>query len=80
MTRKELAELIAKNKISEPDWLNRVDKELLRTTCEKMSDEDWNNMDNQTIELLGKYLLSPEDKQRLSYDVDDFLNKMDNSQ
>ena len=77
MTSKELAKLIAQNTLVEPDWLDRIDLELLKTTCEKMSDEEWNSLDNRTIEFLGQHLLSTQDKKNLRLDVDDFLNNME---
>ena len=79
MTKKELAKLVAQNQSNQPDWLDKVDKELLRIVCEQMSDEEWEKLSDCTIEFLGEQLLDKKDKKNLHFDVDSFLNNRKNS-
>lgn len=76
MKKEELTGLIAEIPSAPSLQLNPVDKELLRTACEQMSDEEWEQLNDCTIEFLGKHLLTQKTKKNLNHDVDDFLNKM----
>lgn len=79
MTKKELAELVTQNQSNQPDWFDRVDKELLKVVCEQMSDEEWEKLSDCTIEFLGKQLLDKKDKKNLHFDVGNFLSNRENS-
>ncbi len=79
MTKKELTQSFTNGQSSLPDEFDQVDKELIKAACEHIDDKDWEQLDDRTIELLGKHLLSKEDKKNLHFDVDNFLDQMDDS-
>ncbi|WP_299457195.1 hypothetical protein [uncultured Microscilla sp.] len=79
MTKKELAQSFTPNQSPFTNRFDKVDKELLKIVCEHISEEDWEQLDDRTIELLGKHLLNEEDKKSLDFDTDSFLNQMNKS-
>ncbi len=72
-----------KNALEELQWKpsgsinDQIDNDLLKAACEKMTDQEWEKLNDCTIEFIGKQLLTEDNRAALHQNVDDFLQQMD---
>lgn len=70
----ELERLAQKDKLMP---LDRIDIRILQLICEQMTDEEWYQLDDCTVQFFGKYLDNDKtEDHKLTYDIDSFLDSL----